>query len=76
MSETIAVRVDAALEKALHDRARASGMTVSQVVREMLRAGLAEGFLSERIGDLRGSLSVNEDADSWRRILRERNWRR
>jgi hypothetical protein len=75
MSKTIAVRVDATLEKALQERARASGTTVSQVVRETLRAGLAERPLSERIGHLRGSIRAHEDADPWRRALRERNWR-
>jgi hypothetical protein len=76
MSKTIAVRVDPALEKALEERARASGMTISQVVRETLRDALAERPLSERIGHLRGSLSVQADDDAWRRSLRERNWRR
>jgi Arc/MetJ-type ribon-helix-helix transcriptional regulator len=75
MSKTIAVRVDAALEKAIEERARASGMTVSEVVRETLRDALAERPLSERIGHLRGSLGVRADDDAWRRSLRERNWR-
>jgi len=75
MSRTIAVRVDADLEKALDDRARASGMTVSEVVREALREALAERPLSERIGHLRGTLRVRRDDDPWRRALRERNWR-
>jgi metal-responsive CopG/Arc/MetJ family transcriptional regulator len=74
MSKTITVRVDAALEKALGERARASGMTFSQVVREALREALAARSLSERIGHLRGTLRVRED-DPWRRALRERNWR-
>lgn len=76
MSKTIAVRVDAALEQAIEERARASGMTVSEVVRETLREALAERPLSERIGHLRGSVSVPADDDPWRRALRERNWRR
>jgi len=76
MSKTIAVRVDDALEAAIEDRARASGMTISQVVRETLREALAERTLAERIGHLRGSLEVRADDDPWRRALRERNWRR
>lgn len=75
MSKTIAVRVDPALERALEERARTSGMTVSQVVREALRDALTERPLSERIGHLRGTLKVREDDDLWRRALRERNWR-
>lgn len=76
MSRTIAVRVDAALERAIEERARTSGMTISEVVRETLRDALAERPLSERIGHLRGSLGVRGDDDPWRRDLRERNWRR
>jgi Arc/MetJ-type ribon-helix-helix transcriptional regulator len=51
-------------------------MTVSEVVRESLRAALAERPLSERVGHLRGSLGVRADDGPWRRVLRERNWRR
>lgn len=76
MGKTIAVRVDGALEQAIEERARASGMTVSEVVREALRDALAERPLCERIGHLRGSLGVRADDDPWRRALRERNWRR
>ena len=79
MRKTIAIRIDASLEKALEERARASGATVSEVVRETLRDALAERPLAERIGHLRGSLRMREDReddDPWRRALRERNWRR
>jgi Arc/MetJ-type ribon-helix-helix transcriptional regulator len=75
MSRTIAVRVDATLEKAIEERARASGMTVSEVVRETLRDALAERPLADRIGHLRGSLGARAEDDPWRRALRERNWR-
>jgi len=75
MSKTIAIRVDPAMERALDERARASGMTVSQVVREALREALADRPLSERIGHLRGTLRVREDGDAWRGALRARNWR-
>jgi predicted transcriptional regulator len=76
MNKTIAVRVDPELEKALEERARTSGMTVSQVVRETLREAFAERPLSERIGKLRGAIEIREDDDAWRRTLRARNWRR
>lgn len=76
MSKTIAVRVDPELEKALEDRARTSGTTVSDVVRETLREAFAERPLAERIRGLRGALSIREDDDAWRRALRSRNWRR
>jgi Arc/MetJ-type ribon-helix-helix transcriptional regulator len=76
MSKTIAVRVDPELQRAIEERARASGQTVSEVVRETLRDALAERPLSERIGHLRGALDVRVGRDDWRRALRERNWRR
>jgi hypothetical protein len=75
MNKTIAVRVDAELEEALEQRARTSGVTVSQVVRDTLRNAFAERPLSARIGHLRGTLEVREDGDPWRRAQRERNWR-
>lgn len=75
MSKTIAVRVDAALEKALEERAHATGATISEVVREALREAFAERPLAERVGHLRGALRVRADDDPWRRDLRERNWR-
>ena len=53
MRKTIAVRIDESLEKALEERARASGTTVSEVVRETLRDALAERPLAERIGHLK-----------------------
>lgn len=74
--KTIAVRVDPTLEKALEERARTSGTTVSEVVRETLREAFAERPLSERIGDLRGTIDIREDDDAWRRELRSKNWRR
>jgi Arc/MetJ-type ribon-helix-helix transcriptional regulator len=76
MSKTIAVRVDVALHRAIEERARTTGQTVSEVVRETLRDALAERPLAERIGHLRGSLDVRPDDDPWRRALREKNWRR
>lgn len=76
MSKTIAVRVDMELHRAIEERARTSGQTVSEVVRETLRDALAERPLSERIGHLRGTLDVRSDDDPWRRALREKNWRR
>jgi len=76
MRKTIAVRVDAELEKALEDRARTSGTTVSDVVRETLREAFAERPLAERISGLKGALRIRDDDDPWRRALRERNWRR
>jgi metal-responsive CopG/Arc/MetJ family transcriptional regulator len=79
MSTTVTVRIDDSLRDALELRARATGATLSEVVRDTLREALAERPLSERIGHLKGVLDVDPDAglddDPWRRQIRERNWR-
>lgn len=75
MSKTITVRVDESVRRALEERARTSGTTISQVVREALRESLEERPLGERIGHLRGSVEIGRSEDPWRARLRERNWR-
>jgi len=75
MSTTVTVRLDEALRKALEEKARASGTTISEVVRDTLRGALAERPLGERIGHLKGALSVTSAADPWREQMRGRNWR-
>ena len=76
MSTTLTVRTDDALRDALSRRAVELGITVSEVVREILEAELVDRPLGERIGAIRGGLTlVPDDGDGWRRRIRERNWR-
>lgn len=76
MSTTVTIRTDDDLRAALEARARARGMTISEMAREILRDALAERPLGERTGHLRGALQLREERpDSWRKALRERNWR-
>lgn len=76
MNTTITVRTDPALRDALAERARARGKTLSQFVREVLEAAVAEGPLRRRAGHLKGRLTLRERArEPWRETLRERNWR-
>jgi predicted transcriptional regulator len=76
MSTTLTIRTDDALREELRKRAQAQGKSVSQVVREALQQSLVERPLSARSGQLRGQLDLSEiPEDSWRRQLRERNWR-
>jgi metal-responsive CopG/Arc/MetJ family transcriptional regulator len=75
MSTTVTVRLDEALRQALEEKARASGTTISEVVRDTLREALAERPLGERIGHLKGALRVTSDGDPWREQMRGRNWR-
>ncbi|MEQ1856871.1 MAG: DUF6364 family protein [Longimicrobiales bacterium] len=75
MSTTVTVRLDGQLREALESRAKATGTSVSEVVRETLREALAERPLGDRIGHLKGILDVGADDDPWRRQIKERNWR-
>ena len=75
MRTTVTIRIDEALREALEKRARSSGITLSQMVRETLRDAVEERPLAERIGHLKGKVRIESDGDSWRAQLRERNWR-
>jgi plasmid stability protein len=76
MSTTLTVRTDEALRDALEQRARAQGKTLSQLVREILTAALAERPVQARAGHLKGRLMLREEAtEPWRETLRRRNWR-
>jgi hypothetical protein len=76
MSTTLTVRTDARLRRALEERARMQGKSISQVAREILAAALAQRPLELRTGHLRGTLRLSEGRpEPWRAALRERNWR-
>lgn len=76
MSITLTVRTDESLRKALEERARAQGKTLSEFVREVLREAVDDRPLAARTGHLRGRLTLDrQDADAWREELRRRNWR-
>ena len=77
MSTTVTVRLDEPLREALETRAQATGVTISEVVRETLREAFADRPLGERIGHLEGILDLDPepDDDPWRRQIKERNWR-
>jgi antitoxin component of RelBE/YafQ-DinJ toxin-antitoxin module len=76
MSTTITIRADESLRKALADKAVASGMTLSQLIRQILEQALEERPLSYRAGQLKGRLQLAQrKPESWRQQLRDRNWR-
>jgi len=76
MGTTITVRASDELRNALARKAAAGGKTVSELVREILEAAVAERPLESRVGHLRGRLGAGgSERDAWRRRLRERNWR-
>lgn len=76
MSNTLTIRTNEELREALAQRAQAQNKTVSEVVREILEQSLIEKPLKEKIGHLRGGISLpRKPRDPWQRQLRERNWR-
>jgi len=76
MRTTVTFRADGSLRRALEQRARSEGRTVSDLVREILAEALSERPLGGRTAHLRGGLRLSERVpEGWRRRLRERNWR-
>jgi ribbon-helix-helix CopG family protein len=77
MTSTLTCRVDAELLEALRWEAALQNKTVSELVREILQQAVVKKSVGERVGHLRGRLTLtSETADPWRQQLRERNWRR
>jgi plasmid stability protein len=75
MSTTITIRTDESLREALDKKAAASGKTVSELVREILEDALSEKPLQVRTGHLKGRLRLRKASETWRKRLRQANWR-
>lgn len=75
VSTTLTVRTGPELRRALEQQAKTAGKTVSEFVREVLEAAVAERPMAERTGHVRGRLALPDETDAWRRQLRDRNWR-
>lgn len=76
MGTTITVRADESLRRELEERASAQGKSLSELVREILEAAVVRRPVGERAGALRGRLALPRvESESWRKSLRERNWR-
>lgn len=76
MRTTLTIRTDEALRRALEERARAQGKTVSAFAREVLASAVAERPLEARVGHVRGRLRLDSPAaGTWRDRLRRYNWR-
>ncbi len=76
MSTTITIRAEEPLREALDKKAAATGKTVSEVVREILEAALADKPLQVRAGHLKGRLRLpRRSSEAWARRLRQHNWR-
>jgi plasmid stability protein len=73
---TITIHADDRLHRELEERAASSGKSLSAVAGEILRQVLTPRRMGDRVGHLAGSLEASGPGDdSWRRDLRERNWR-
>jgi plasmid stability protein len=75
MRKTLTIRLDENQERALRQRAKAQGKSKSEVVRELIDAGLEQRPLRGRIGHLKGRLNLSAPGSEWKRQIRERNWR-
>ena len=76
MNTTLTVRTDRRMREALEERARAQGLTVSELVRRFLEDAISERPLAQLAGHLKGRLERSgSGADVWHNHLRERNWR-
>lgn len=69
------VRMDSELREALDRRAADVGVSVSELVRDILERELAGRPLGDRIRPLRGALGGSDPAAGWRRRIRDHNWR-
>jgi hypothetical protein len=77
MSTTVTIRIDHELRRALEERARHQGKSLSTLVRETLEATVAARSLESRVAHLRGRIRLTSSgSDGWRSRLRERNWRK
>jgi len=75
MGKTLTIRLRRTQDEALSARARATGKTRSELVRDLIDQGLEERPLGRRIAHLKGRLDVPAPKAGWRRRIKERNWR-
>ena len=78
MTATLTIRLDQAQRLALKARAQKLGKTESDFVRGLIAGETARGFDFEKVRHLAGSLESKHrpgKTPSWRRQMRERNWR-
>jgi hypothetical protein len=75
MAKTLTIRLPESQDLALTRRAKAVGRTRSALVRELIDLGLQEQPLGERVGHLKGRLALPRDGKTWRRQIKNRNWR-
>ena len=78
MNTTLTIRLPLAQRRALQRRAAAAKQSESALVRELIEREMQRGFDFERVRHLAGSVASNPKKpakDSWRKQIRDRNWR-
>ena len=78
MQATLTIRLRAKQREALRRRATAEKRSESALVREMIDREMQRGFDFERVRHLVGSVVSPRrhwEKDSWRKHIRQRNWR-
>ena len=78
LETTLTIRLPAKQREALRRRAAAEKRSESALVRDLIDREIRRGFDFDRIRHLVGSIASppkHWEKDSWRKHIRERNWR-
>ena len=78
MDTTLTIRLSAKQREALRRRAAVERRSESALVRDLIEREIQRGFDFDRVRHLVGSIASppkHWEKDSWRRHIRQRNWR-
>jgi hypothetical protein len=79
MENTLTIRLSTAQRRLLKRRAAAEKRSESALVRELIEREMRSGFDFQRVRHLVGSVASSpkhrKKEDSWRKQIRQRNWR-
>jgi hypothetical protein len=78
METTLTIRLSKSQRELLRRRAAAGKQSESALVREIIDREMQRGFDFERVRHLVGSITSprrHSEKDSWRKHIRQRNWR-
>jgi hypothetical protein len=78
MDTTLTIRLSAKQREALRRRAGVERRSESALVRDLIEREIQRGFDFDRVRHLVGSIASppkHWEKDSWRRHIRQRNWR-
>ena len=76
MTTTLTFRLPTNLRAKLRQRAKLQGKSESELMRELVHRELQNRTMGERIGHLKGTLSLKgAKMDEWQKSIKENNWR-